>query len=110
MTPMAPRKSLTVSPLRVLVLTALKVSPAVGAFGAAAGVCAAACPASAIPPATASISRFDQNFILCLLANKCVIGVGQNFRFSILAVIQYTSNRLRWVTAVGRMPLAVIRP
>src|SRR5579863_1535425 len=103
---MAPRKSLTVSPLSVLVETFLKASPAICGFGAAAagaaaGACATALPVratpishTAVPPATANISRLDQSFILCLSFRKCVVGVGLNFRFAFLAVIQYTSKSL----------------
>src|SRR5271168_3568322 len=68
MTPMAPRKSLTVVSLSVLVVTFLKNSPAVGGF-AAGGACAAAWPANPSPAshttaiAVAARTRFLENFI-----------------------------------------------
>jgi hypothetical protein len=63
----------------VLVLTFLKASPAIWGFGAAAaggaaGACAVAFPVNAtpishtaVPPATANISRLDQSFIVVSL-------------------------------------------
>src|SRR5579872_7441906 len=71
---MLPRKSLTVRPLSVLVVTFLNASPAGCVFGA--GVWAQA----TAPAVTASISRLDQSFMVIL--SSILVGI--------LAVIQYS--------------------
>src|SRR5665213_3225483 len=75
---MAPRKSLTVRPLSVLVVTFLNASPAVCAFGVAVG--AGVWAQATAPAATASISRLDQSFMVIL--SSILVGI--------LAVIQYS--------------------
>src|SRR5665213_3079647 len=75
---MAPRKSLTVRPLSVLVVTFLNASPAVCAFGVAVG--AGGWAQATAPAATASISRLDQSFMVIL--SSILVGI--------LTVIQYS--------------------
>src|SRR5579871_4054853 len=75
---MLPRKSLTVRPLSVLVVTFLNASPAVCVFGVAVG--AGVWAQATAPAASASISRLDQSFMVIL--SSILVGI--------LAVIQYS--------------------
>src|ERR1700680_1571969 len=96
---MLPRKSLTVSPLSVLVVTFLKADPAFCPAGGAAGTCAAAGPAhgipisnTTIPTPTASITRLDQGFIVYLSFRKVSCRCGSATVFRHLTDNQYTSG------------------